>query len=76
MSHLSSHIEDYLAMRRALGFKLASEGRLLRDFAAFAEAAGAGTVTTDLALAWAVLPQSASPVWAAQRLTMVRGFAR
>ena len=44
MSHLSSHIEDYLATRRALGFKLAKEGRLLRDFAAFAEAAGAGTV--------------------------------
>ena len=76
MSHLSSHIEDYLAMRRALGFKLAKEGRLLRDFAAFAEAAGAGTVTTDLAVAWSVMPQNASPVWAAQRLTMVRGFAR
>ena len=76
MSHLSSHIEDYLAMRRALGFKLAKEGRLLRDFAAFAEAAGASTVSTDLAVAWAVLPQNASPVWAAQRLTMVRGFAR
>jgi integrase/recombinase XerD len=76
MSHLSSHIEDYLAMRRALGFKLAKEGRLLRDFAAFAEAAGASTVSTGLAVAWAVLPQNASPVWAAQRLTMVRGFAR
>ncbi len=75
MSHLSSHIEDYLAMRRALGFKLAKEGRLLRDFVAFAEAAGAGTVTTDLAVGWAIMPQNASPVWAAQRLTMVRGFA-
>ena len=76
MSHLSSHIEDYLAMRRALGFKLAKEGRLLRDFAAFAESAGAGTVTTDLAVAWSIMPRNASPVWAAQRLTMVRGFAR
>ena len=76
MSHLSSHIEDYLAMRRALGFKRAQEGRLLRDFAAFAEAAGAGTVTTDLAVAWSVMPRNASPVRAAQRRTMVRGFAR
>lgn len=76
MSHLSSHIEDYLAMRRALGFKLAKEGRLLRDFAAFAEAAGAGTVTADLAVAWSIMPQNASPVWAAQRLTMVRSLAR
>ena len=76
MSQLSCHVSDYLAMRRALGFKLGKEGRLLQDFAAFAEAAGAGTVTTDLAVAWAILPQNVSPVWAAQRLSMVRGFAR
>jgi integrase/recombinase XerD len=76
MSGLGSHIEGYLAMRRALGFKLGKEGRLLRDFAGFAEAAGARTVTTGLAVAWAILPRNASPVWAAQRLSMVRGFAR
>ena len=76
MSDLSSHLEDYLAMRRALGFKLGKEGRLLRDYATFAEAAGASTITTDLAVAWAIQPQNASPVWAAQRLSMVRGFAR
>jgi len=76
MSDLSSHLEDYLAMRRALGFKLGKEGRLLRDYATFAEAAGASTVTTGLAVAWAILPRNASPVWAAQRLSMVRGFAR
>lgn len=76
MSQLSRHINDYLAMRRALGFKLEKEGRLLRDFAAFAESAGAGTVTTGLAVAWAIMPRNVSPVWAAQRLSMVRGFAR
>ena len=76
MSDLSSHIEDYLAMRRALGFKLKTPGRLLLDFAVFADAAGASTVTTDVAVAWAILPQNASPVLAAQRLSMVRGFAR
>ncbi len=76
MSQLSCHIRDYLALRRALGFKLEKQGRLLPDFAAFAEAAGAGTVTVDLAVRWAALPEGASPVWAAQRLSMVRGFAR
>src|ERR1019366_2804014 len=76
MSQLSSHIEDFLAMRRALGFRLDKEGRLLQDFAAFADSAGASTVTTDLAVAWAILPRNASPVWAAQRLGMVRGFTR
>ena len=76
MSGLSGHIEDYLAMRRALGFKLEKTGRLLRDFAVFAEAADASTVTTGVAVAWAILPENASPVWPAQRLGMVRGFAR
>jgi len=76
MSRLSGHAADYLELRRALGFKLAKEGRLLPDFAAFTEAAGAGTVTIDLALRWAVRPDGTSPVWAAQRLSMVRGFAQ
>jgi integrase len=76
MSQLGGHAADYLELRRALGFKLAKEGRLLPDFAAFAEAAGAGTVTVDLAVRWAVRPEGTSPVWAAQRLSMVRGFAR
>jgi integrase/recombinase XerD len=76
MSPLSGHAADYLELRRALGFKLAKEGRLLPHFAAFAEAAGAGTVTIDLAVRWAATPDGTSPVWAAQRLSMVRGFAR
>ena len=76
MSRLSGHAADYLELRRALGFKLAKEGRLLPDFAAFAEAAGADTVTVDLAIRWAARPDGTSPVRAAQRLSMVRGFAR
>ncbi len=76
MSRLSGHAGDYLELRRALGFKLEKEGRLLPDFAAFTEAAGVGTVTIDLAVRWAAMPEGASPVWAAQRLSMVRGFAR
>jgi integrase/recombinase XerD len=76
MSQLSGHAADYLELRRALGFRLEKEGRLLPDFAAFAEAAGAGTVTVDLAVRWAARPEGTSPVWAAQRLSMVRGFAR
>jgi len=47
MSQLSSHAADYLELRRALGFKLAKEGRLLPDFAAFTEAAGAGIRPSD-----------------------------
>lgn len=76
MSRLTGHLEQYLALRRALGFKLDKTGRLLHDFAAFAEAAGARSVAIELAVRWALLPENASTVWAAQRLSMVRGFAR
>ncbi|MFL6112367.1 MAG: integrase, partial [Catenulispora sp.] len=75
MNGLRHHIEQYLSLRRALGFKLERAGRLLADFAGFAEQAGTDTVTVDVAVAWASLPAQASPVWAAQRLGVVRGFA-
>jgi integrase len=76
MSELGRHVEEYLALRRAVGFKLASAGRLLAHFAGFAEQAGVHTVTVDVAVAWAALPANASPVWVAKRLCVVRGFAR
>jgi integrase/recombinase XerD len=56
MSTLAHHIDDYMAIRRSLGFRLNSEHRLLGDFAAFMDAAGASTVTIALALRWATLP--------------------
>jgi len=73
---LEQALNDYLAVRRALGFKLAENGRLLPDFVASLEAAGASTVTTELAVAWATQPTGCTPVWWARRLAMVRGFAR
>jgi integrase len=76
MTSLDQRVQDYLRTRRALGFKLEREGRLLADFAAFSAQAGAETVTIDVALAWATQPQGASPVWIGQRLSTVRGFAR
>jgi integrase len=75
MSGLSDRVSDYLAMRRAVGYKLDREGRMLADFVRFAERCGAGTVTTELAVSWARLPVDVSPVWAAKRLGVVRGFA-
>ena len=76
MSGLADAVACYLATRRALGFKLEGAGQLLEQFAAFGEAAGADTVTTELALAWATLPAGRSRAWHAQRLSTVRGFAR
>lgn len=76
MSPLRRHLADYLRLRRALGFKLERAGRLLDDFVTFVERTGADNVTIELALGWATLPQRAEPVWLAQRLGVVRGFAR
>lgn len=76
MTPLSQVVQDYLAMRRSLGFKLPGYGRLLDDFVAYLEASGATTVTTEAAVAWALLPAGATPRWWAYRLGVVRGFAR
>jgi hypothetical protein len=72
---LQQALEDYLTIRRQLGYQLQSTGRLLAGFVRFAEQAGARTITTDLAVAWAREPQGVAPIRWSQRLGMVRGFA-
>src|SRR5487761_1273389 len=69
-------LDDYLGLHRSLGRKYVDHGIQLPQFVAYLEAAGASTVTTDLALAWAIQPSGSTPVWRAPRLSMVRGFAR
>ncbi|MGH8991391.1 MAG: tyrosine-type recombinase/integrase [Acidimicrobiia bacterium] len=76
MSTLDDRLEDYLALRRSLGYKLERAGNLLAQFVAYCDAAGAETVTLDLARAWATLPEDGSDYWFAFRLSVVRGFAR
>jgi integrase/recombinase XerD len=77
MTSLVEHAQDYLRLRRALGFKLCEHARVLPRFAAFADAAGDEFVTIELALAWALEPSFPSgSVMPARRLSVVRGFAR
>ena len=75
MSALAQSLADYLAVRRALGYKLVRPGKLLAQFLEFLDAAGAPTITTELALRWATLPAGASGCWWSYRLSTVRGFA-
>src|SRR5438105_11872137 len=75
MSVLDQAVENYLQTRRAVGFKLVRHGRLLPALARFLDQAGAATLTTELALAWASLPAE-HPEECAHRLSVARGFAR
>ena len=76
MNPMGDAIQDYLALRRSLGFKLRDAGLCLSKFAAFLEARGATHITTRLALEWAQQDQCVQLATQAQRLGYVRGFAR
>ena len=76
MTSLRAALDEYLAVRRALGYQLRLTGRLLRRFVEFAEHEHADYITTELALTWATQPTHAQPAQWANRLAMVRGFAR
>jgi len=75
MSTLRTAAEDYLAIRRALGFKLRVQGRVLMEFVEYLEQMGMATVTTEVAVEWATKPSGASPQWHAMRLGIARRFA-
>jgi hypothetical protein len=62
-------------LRRALGFKLGMQGRLLMQFVDHLERCGLETVTTEAAMAWATAPSGASAVWHGMRFGVARRFA-
>lgn len=71
---LRDALNDYLAVRRALGYKLARTEKLLCQFLAYLHEQGQTRVTTEHALTWATLA-SGGDAWRAMRLGVVRGFA-
>ena len=75
MTGLRGQVAGYLALRRAMGFKMEKHGPLLGSLAGYLEGAGLATVTTQAALEWAMLPQGAHPHRWKQRLDAARGFA-
>jgi len=78
VSALRARAEEYLAMRRTLGFRLITQGGHLMSFVRFCEERGADRVTADLALEWATRTTrgSGDEVYQARRLDVVRIFAR
>jgi integrase len=75
MSGLQAHVDEYLRLRRALGFKLKEDERLLGQLVGYLEAAGASTVKTELAVTWARQPVGVHPNHWSKRLRVARGFA-
>jgi integrase len=76
MNALREALQDYLALRRGLGFKLYEAGLLLPRFVAFMEEHQAPHITTRLALEWVQQAKTVQPAERARRLCFVRGFAR
>lgn len=72
---LRQRVEQYLTVRRALGYKLVDTEHLLMQFIDHLEHGGAATITTAAALDWAT-QSPGKPRWARRRLSVVRGFAR
>ncbi|MCC7286597.1 MAG: tyrosine-type recombinase/integrase [Burkholderiaceae bacterium] len=76
MSTLRLALDEYLQVRRALGYRLREAGAELPRFVSFMEERRAEHITARLALEWALQPKMVQPAEWARRLGYVRGFAR
>jgi len=76
MKSLNQAVDDYLALRRSLGFKLREYGDCLHEFVSFLEKNGSRRVTNKLAVEYATQHQDEKPVSCSRRLGIIRGFAR
>jgi integrase len=74
MTSLRRNAEQYLEMRRALGYKLDITGWLVARFADHCDSAGITHVTIEVALDWAVRPSNVTAWYRWLRLNAVRGF--
>ena len=75
MSTMTEAAQQYLRLRRSLGYKLEVPGRLVQSFAGHLDALGITHVTADAAAEWATAPRNAEPYWHWLRMSAVRGFA-
>jgi len=76
VNDLSTVLADYLALRRALGYKLQRAGQILAEFVAHLDRVGCEHITIEQTTAWATLAPDTGSSWRAQRFGAVRCFAR
>lgn len=75
MTTLTQRLEEYIAMRRGLGFDMAFDKRVLGVFTKYADANGHTHVTAALFLSWKDNYGRANNTTWGRRLRMVRSFA-
>ena len=75
MREFGQLIEDYLALRRSLGYKLEKNERFLTQFHQYLNQQNLPAATAQAMVQWAALPNGA-PAWHGARLSAVRNFAR
>ena len=73
---LRTLISDYLGMRRALGYKLEGDGRVLSAFADYLDRCDAQMITVEHAVRFATASAESSARSQALRLSAIRLFAR
>jgi integrase len=74
---MAARAQEYLLYRRRLGFQLDSAGYVLLDFARFADRMRQQPpLTNELILHWATRSDRHTKRYQAERLSIVRGFAR
>lgn len=76
MNTLREALQEYLRLRRSLGYKMHDAGLVLPRFVSFMEERGAAYITVRLALEWVQQVNTVQPAERARRLCFVRGFAR
>lgn len=76
MNTLREALQEYLVLRRSLGYKMHDAGLLLPRFISFMEERRAQYITARLALEWVQQAKTVQPAEWARRLCFVRGFAR
>jgi integrase len=76
MNTLREALQEYLVLRRGLGYKMHDAGLVLPRFVSFMEEHQADYITARLALEWTQQATTVQPAERARRLCFVRGFAR
>jgi len=76
MKSLLQAAQEYISLRRSLGYKLIDVASLLKEFSSFMEREGAPYITAKLALQWAMKPRNVLPAHWSSRLSVVRRFAQ